>query len=50
MSGVNRHPRLLADRPTPKSNRLTDVVTTLVAIGMIVALIGLLAAYLGVIG
>lgn len=50
MSGVNRHPRLPREpeRP-PAPSALQNVVTLLVAFGMSIGLVVLLAAYLGVI-
>ena len=50
MSGVTRHPRLPERRPEPpRPSALTNAVTMLVAFGMAVGLVVLLAAYVGVI-
>ena len=50
MSGVTRHPRLPAQRPEPpKPSALANAVTLLVALGMAVGLVVLLAAYFEVI-
>ena len=50
MSGVTSHPRLPERRPEPpKPSALANAVTLLVAFGMAVGLVVLLAAYVGVI-
>jgi len=50
VSGVTRHPRLPAQRPEPpKPSALANAVTLLVALGMAVGLVVLLAAYFEVI-